>query len=201
MSANVDPIAPASPNTPKSPAVSAPPKRRGTLLIVDDEEGPRLTLKMIFKDTYDLLLAEDGLTAIDLAEKNEVEVALLDIRMPGMSGIKVLERLRAIRPSVKAIIITAFETTETMREALRLQACDYLNKPYDLTVIRNAVSQAMQRRVLESENQNQGDQVRELLSDLQNQKVEGQMAQAQRDIYASIIHDINSPLAVISGCV
>ena len=66
---------------------NAAPKRRGKLLIVDDEEGPRMSLRVIFKDKYDLLMAEDGPTAIELAQQNDVDVAILDIRMAGMSGI------------------------------------------------------------------------------------------------------------------
>ena len=203
MAATVEPVTQPELSIAESKPVTPPPapKRRGTLLIVDDEDGPRLSLKLIFKDTYDLLLAEDGPTAIELAEKNEIDVAVLDIRMAGMSGIEVLERLRIAHPDLQAIIITAFETTETMRQALRLRACDYINKPFDLATIRNAVSEAMQRRLLESENTSRGEQVRELLADLQNQRVEGQMAKTQRDIYASIIHDINGPLTVISGFV
>ncbi len=73
-------------------------KRRGTLLIVDDEDGPRQSLRVIFKDDYDLLMAEDGPTAIELAQKNEIDVAVLDIRMAGMSGIEVLERLKYREP-------------------------------------------------------------------------------------------------------
>jgi signal transduction histidine kinase len=176
-------------------------KRRGTLLIVDDEEGPRMSLKLIFKDQYDLLLADDGPTAIDLAQKNEIDVAILDIRMAGMSGIEVLERLRFVRPNIEAIMITAFETTDTMRQALRLRACDYINKPFDLATIRSAVSQAMQRRVLESEIHNSAEKVHELLTELQNQRVEEQIAQTRGDIYASIIHDINGPLSVSFGFV
>lgn len=201
MSAIVEPVAQAKVNSPEPNLATPAPKRRGTLLIVDDEEGPRLSLKLIFKDAYDLLMAEDGPAAIALAEQNEIDVAVLDIRMAGMSGIEVLERLRMVRPDIEAVIITAFETTETMRQALRLRACDYINKPFDLATIRNAVGEAMQRRLLESENHSNGEQVRELLADLQNEKVEGQMAKTQRDIYASIIHDINGPLTVISGFV
>ena len=179
----------------------AAPKRRGTLLIVDDEDGPRLSLKLIFKDAYDLLLAEDGPKAIELAQQNEIDVAILDIRMAGMSGIEVLERLRFVRPNLEAIMITAFETTDTMRQALRLRACDYINKPFDLATIRSAVSQAMQRRVLESEIHNSAEKVHELLTELQNQRVEEQIAQTRGDIYASIIHDINGPLSVSYGFV
>src|SRR5271154_5106765 len=91
-------------------------KRRGTLLVVDDEDGPRQSLRVIFKDDYDLLMAEDGPTAIDLAKKNEIDVAVLDIRLAGMSGIEVLERLKYVTPNLEAIMITAFETTDTIRQ-------------------------------------------------------------------------------------
>src|ERR1700691_2337929 len=90
-------------------ATTATPKRRGTLLIVDDEEGPRQSLRVIFKDDYDLLMAEDGPTAIELAQKNQIDVAVLDIRMAGMSGIEVLERLKYVNPDIEGIMMTAFE--------------------------------------------------------------------------------------------
>ena len=160
-----------------------------------------MSLRVIFKDTYDLLMAEDGPTAVELAQKHEIDVAILDIRMAGMSGIEVLERLRFVRPEIEAIMITAFETTDTIRQALKLRACDYINKPFDLATIRNAVNQAMQRRMLEGEIHTSAEKVRELLSELQNQKVEEQIAKTRGDIYASIIHDINGPLTVISGFV
>ena len=182
-------------------AVTPSPKRRGILLIVDDEEGPRMSLRVIFKDNYDLLMAEDGPTAIELAQANDVDVAILDIRMAGMSGIEVLERLRFVRPEIEAIMITAFETTDTIRQALRLRACDYINKPFDIATIRAAVNQAMQRRMLESEIHSSAEKVRELLDELQSQRVEEQIARTRGDIYASIIHDINGPLTVISGFV
>ncbi|HTV41398.1 MAG TPA: hybrid sensor histidine kinase/response regulator [Candidatus Sulfotelmatobacter sp.] len=177
------------------------PKRRGTLLIVDDEDGPRQSLRVIFKDDYDLLIAEDGPAAIELAKKNDIDVAILDIRMAGMSGIEVLERLKFVCPNIEAIMMTAFETTDTIRQALRLRACDYINKPFDLATMRGAVAQAMQRRRLEGEIHSSAEKVRELLVELQEQKVEEQIAKTRGDIYASIIHDINGPLTVISGFV
>jgi signal transduction histidine kinase len=176
-------------------------KRRGLLLIVDDEDGPRQSLRVIFKDEYDLLMAEDGPTAIELAKKHPIDVAVLDIRMAGMSGIEVLERLKFVNPEIEAIMITAFETTDTMRQALRLRACDYINKPFDIGTIRTAVAQAMQRRVLEGEIHSSAEKVQELLAELQNQRIEEQIAKTRGDIYASIIHDINGPLTVISGFV
>jgi signal transduction histidine kinase len=87
-----------------------------------------------------------------------------------------------------------------MRQALRLRACDYINKPFDLATIRAAVATAMQRRMLESEIHSKAEELQGLMAEeLQNHKVEEQIAQARGDIYASIIHDINGPLTVISG--
>ena len=181
------------------PAVPAP--RKGTLLIVDDEDGPRQSLRFIFKDDYNVLMAGDGPSAIALAQSQKVDVAICDIRMAGMSGIEVLERLKFVDPNIEVVMMTAFETTDTMRQALRLRACDYINKPFDLSTIRSAVSTAMQRRSLEGEIHNNAEKLQQLLGELQNQKMEEQMAHTRGEIYASIIHDINGPLTVISGFV
>ena len=201
MSAPVDPITQVNAALSELIAATPSPKRRGTLLIVDDEEGPRMSLRVIFKDNYDLLMAEDGPTAIELAQKQDIDVAILDIRMAGMSGIEVLERLRFVQPEIEAIMITAFETTDTIRQALRLRACDYINKPFDISQMRTAVNQAMQRRMLESEIHSSAEKVQELIAELQSQRIEEQIAKTRGDIYASIIHDINGPLTVISGFV
>src|SRR6266567_1683421 len=175
------------------------PRHRGKLLVVDDEDGPRQSLRVIFKDDYEILMASDGATAIELAQNNSIDVAVLDIRMAGMSGIEVLERLKYVDPTIEAVMMTAFETTDTMRQALRLRACDYINKPFDISTMRAAVANAMQRRTLESEIHNNAEKLQQLIAELQNQKIEEQMSQTRGEIYASIIHDINGPLTVISG--
>jgi DNA-binding NtrC family response regulator len=139
-----------SPN--ESPALLLKiPKPRGKLLILDDEEGPRQSLRVIFEDEYDLFMAEDGPTAIKLAQENEIDVAVLNIRMAYMSGIEVLERLKFLNPDIEVIMMTGFETNDTIHESLRLGACDYINKPFDIETIRTAVSKAMQHHKLKSE--------------------------------------------------
>lgn len=183
------------------PPEPIPHKRKGTLLVVDDEDGPRQSLRVIFKDDYHVLMASDGPSAIALAQSNKVDVAVLDIRMAGMSGIEVLERLKFVDPTLEVVMMTAFETTDTIRQALRLRACDYINKPFDISTIRAAVANAMQRRTLEGEIHTNAEKLQELLNELQNQKLEEQMAHTRGEIYASIIHDINGPLTVISGFV
>jgi len=181
--------------------VATQPKRKGTLLIVDDEDGPRQSLEIIFKDGYDVLSALDGPAAVALAKQHRVDVALVDIRMAGMSGIEVLERLKYVDPEIEVIMMTAFETTDTIRQALRLRASDYINKPFDLATIRSAVSEAMQRRTLESEIHSDAEKLQELFNELQNQKIEDQISKTRGEIYASILHDLNGPLTVISGFV
>jgi len=116
-----------------------------------------------------------------------------------MSGIEVLERLKFVDPSIEVVMLTAFETTETMRQALRLRACDYLNKPFDVSTIRAAINNAMQRRTLQSEIHTNAEKLQQLLGELQNQKMAEQISHTRGEIYASIIHDINGPLTVISG--
>jgi len=193
FSAPTDTLAPVDP--------ILPPRRKGTLLIVDDEDGPRQSLRVIFKDDYDILMADDGPSAITLAQHHKIDVAVLDIRMTGMSGIEVLERLKYVDPAIEVVMMTAFETTDTMRQALRLRACDYINKPFDIGTMRGAVAAAMQRRTLDGEVHTNAEKLKELLNELQNKKVEEQMAHTRGEIYASIIHDINGPLTVISGFV
>ena len=189
-------------SVPPATKIALPATRpRNTLLIVDDEDGPRQALRVIFKEDYNILMAASGPQAIALVQKNKIHLAILDIRMAGMSGIEVLERLKYVDPDIEAIMMTAFETTETMRQALKLRACDYLNKPFDIVALRAAVAAAMQRHTLESEVHNNAEQLEQLLVELQHHKMQEQMAQTRGEIYASIIHDINGPLTVISGFV
>lgn len=181
--------------------VSLPPAQasKPKLLIVDDEEGPRMSLKVVFGDQFEVLMAEDGPSAVELARNNQIDVAVLDIRMAGMSGIEVLERLRYLDPNIEAVMMTAFETTETMRQALRLRACDYINKPFDLATMRAAVSGALERRSLGSEVRNNGEKLVQLQDELQQLRMEEEIVRTRGEIYASIIHDINGPLTIISG--
>ncbi|MCI0745086.1 MAG: response regulator [Verrucomicrobia subdivision 3 bacterium] len=178
-----------------------PQMLKPTLLIVDDEEGPRQSLRVVFKDDYNLLLANDGPSAIEMARRQPVDVAVLDIRMGGMSGIELLEHLKAADPAIEVVMMTAFETADTIRQALRLQACDYINKPFDISTIRDAVANAVKRRSLASEVKNNAEKLQALQSELQQQRLQEQIARTRGEIYASIIHDINGPLTIISGLI
>jgi signal transduction histidine kinase len=172
-----------------------------TLLVVDDEEGPRQSLRVVFKDEYNLLMASDGPTALALARSCPIDVAILDIRMAGMNGIEVLENLKKIDPTIEVVMMTAYETADTIRQALRLRACDYLNKPFDLSTMRQAVNTALERRRLARELRNNSGRLQELQTELQQQKLQEEITRTRGEIYASIIHDINGPLTIISGLI
>jgi signal transduction histidine kinase len=180
------------------PTPAAPPIRP-TLLVCDDEDGPREALRAIFRSEFDVLSARSGPEAIALVQNNRVDVAVSDIRMAGMSGIEVLERLKFVDPGIQVVMMTAFETTDTLRQALKLQAFDYINKPFDVTTVRSAVNAALQKRRLNGHATDGTDRINALFAELQHHKVEEQISRARNEIYGSIIHDINGPLTVISG--
>jgi two-component system, sensor histidine kinase and response regulator len=172
-----------------------------TLLIVDDEEGPRQSLKIVFKHEYNVLLASNGLDAIQLAKEQTVDVAVCDIMMFGMSGVELLKELKDLDPAIEVVMLTAFETIETARQALRYGASDYLNKPFDIPSMRAAVKRAAEKRRAAIEFKHTNEQLQELQRVIHDQRVREEMAHTRGEIYASVLHDINSPLTVISGFV
>jgi signal transduction histidine kinase len=96
-------------------------------------------------------------------------------------------------------MLTAYETLETAREALRHGASDYLNKPFDITTMRAAVARAAQKHQAGSKLRDSNDQLHSLQQEIQDQRLKEEMARTKGEIYASVLHDINSPLTVISG--
>jgi two-component system, sensor histidine kinase and response regulator len=174
-------------------------KDRRTLLVVDDESGPRQSLHMVFKDDYLVVLAEGGAQAIEVARKQPIDAVVLDIRMPGMTGVEVLAKLKEIDPDIEVIMLTAYETIDTARQALRLGACDYLTKPFDLAAMRSAVATAMTRRAIAEEMQANTRRLHELQEALRQQQMQSEIVQTKNEIYASVVHDINGPLTIIAG--
>ena len=172
---------------------------RRTLLVVDDESGPRQSLHMVFKEDYEVLLAEGGPQALELARRQRVDAVVLDIRMPGMTGVEVLAKLKEIDPNIEVIMLTAYETIDTARQALRLGACDYLTKPFDLAAMRAAVATAMTRRAIAEEVQSNSQRLHELQESLRQQPLQSEIARTKNEIYASVVHDINGPLTIIAG--
>jgi two-component system, sensor histidine kinase and response regulator len=172
-----------------------------TLLVVDDEEGPRQSLRMVFRNDYNVHTVESGEKALAFARENTVHIAILDIRMSGSTGIEVLQDLKQIDSRIEVIMLTAYETLETARQALRLGACDYLSKPFDLSTIRSAAARALHLRKISDTLAGTAERLHELNQRLGDITLREEMARTTNDIYAGVIHDINNPLTVISGYV
>lgn len=117
-----------------------------TVLVVDDEIGPRESLRAILKSEYQVLVATEGEQAIRTVEESSVDVVLLDLRMPGVSGVRVMERIKAVDPDIEVILITGYASYETVLEALRLHAFDYIPKPFNIAQLRDLVRRAVARR-------------------------------------------------------
>ncbi len=109
------------------------------MLVVDDEDGPRQSLHMIFSDDFDVTIATSGEEAIELSTQNPYHLVITDIRMRGLSGIDVLREVKKIDSHTEVIVLTAFETLETARQAISLGASEYLKKPFDLDHIQKVV--------------------------------------------------------------
>lgn len=184
-------------DTPAAPSLV----RDLTLLIVDDEEGPRQSLRVVFRHEYHVLVARDADEAIALAKEHQVHVAVVDIMMEGLSGVELLRALKESHPTMEVVILTAYETLETARQALRYGACDYLNKPFDIATMRQAVARAAQKHLLAAHSAQSQSQLVTLQQEIRDQRLKEEMARTKGEIYASVLHDINSPLTVISGFV
>src|SRR5213595_215545 len=159
-------------------------KLNGTLLIADDDEGVRSALWLLFRDHYQVLMADNGAKAIEIASGREIDVVICDIRMPAMSGIQLLEKIKEIDSGIEVIMLTAYETLETAREALRLGACDYLGKPHSIEGMREAVERAMSRRLVTLEIRNHDRKLRELQREIHDRQLREELARTHAEIYA-----------------
>ncbi len=124
---------------------------RPIILVVDDDPGVRESFRLILDDDYDVVDVPDGAHALEVVRSSQVDLVLLDIRLPGMDGIEVLERIKAIDEGVEVILVTAVKTVRTAVAAMKLGAFDYLTKPFEEDELLSLVRRAIGKRSLERE--------------------------------------------------
>jgi len=128
-------------------------RRQPRILVVDDERSMRELLAIVLRrEGYDVLLADTGRAAIETLEREPVDLLISDIKMPDMSGVDVLRAAKQIDQDILGIMITAFASTDTAVEAMRLGACDYLSKPFDIDLLKMKVREKIENRQLRQEN-------------------------------------------------
>lgn len=134
---------------------------RQNILIVDDEAGPREALNMILKPFYGVYNAVDGNQAMEMIRKAQVDLVVLDLKMPGFQGTDILREIKKEKGEVEVVILTGYGSLKTAVDAIRLGAADYLLKPFNVAEIISVISRILAKK-------GQKDKLTDFLNDLGN---------------------------------
>src|SRR6267142_3336209 len=145
------------------------------VLVIDDEMGPRESLRMLLKPSYQVHTADSVEKGLQLLTEKKPDAIVLDIRMPGVTGIEGLRRIRQIDPHLSVIMLTGFGALETAKEAVRLGANDYISKPFDATEMREVIGRNVERTRVQRASENAAGEIKEL-----NARLLKQLAQKER---------------------
>ncbi len=171
------------------------------VLIIDDEMGPRESLRMLLKPSYQVHTADNVEKGLELLRENRPDVVVSDIRMPGSSGIEGLRRIREIDPHVAVIMLTGFGALETAQEALRLGANDYINKPFDAVKMRDVISKNVERTRTQRKSLEAAEEIKQLNNRLRNELAQKEKMASLGQASAEFVHDLSNPLTIVWGYV
>jgi len=115
-------------------------------MVVDDDLGIQESFRVLLEDRYTVVGTQDGPTALTLMHACTIDLVLLDLRLPGMDGIEVLTRMKAMKPQMKVVIVTAVMDVRTAVETMKLGALDYLTKPFSEEELLSVCERALSRR-------------------------------------------------------
>lgn len=111
------------------------------VLIVDDQYGIRILLKEILEQNgYTLFQAANGIQALTIADQQELDLILLDVKLPGMNGFDILKRVKEKQPEVQVIMMTAYEELDSIKKAKEIGALTFITKPFDISEVLNMVA-------------------------------------------------------------
>jgi PAS domain S-box-containing protein len=171
---------------------------RARVLVVDDELGPRESLRMILKPSYDIATAESGEAALQAMGAFHPDLVFMDIKMPQMDGIELLQRIKSRDPSIEVVMITAYASLETVKNALTHGAFEYLIKPFSRQDLEQTARRALGRRQSELGTRSQlatlVEQMRSLSAktrDLEQEARREQAEQSLRVTQLSILREIS----------
>jgi DNA-binding NtrC family response regulator len=137
-----------------------------SILIVDDDMMTRQTLSMALADDYTTYIAKDGNDAKDLLEKEDINIVLSDLDMPGMNGIELLEHINSFAEPPSVILITGQGTIETAVKAMKLGAADYVTKPVNIDRLMLLIEKTLENKRLKEENILLKEKIKETYPDL-----------------------------------
>ncbi|MFN2542193.1 MAG: response regulator [Chthoniobacterales bacterium] len=171
------------------------------VLVIDDEMGPRESLRMLLKPNYQVYTADCVDAGIKLLKEKHPDAVITDIRMPGASGIDGLRRIREIDPHVAVIMLTGFGALETAQEALRLGANDYIAKPFDAREMREVIGRNVERTRLQRTGLNASEEIKELNNRLLKELAQKERLASLGQASAEFVHDLGNPLTIVWGYV
>ncbi len=119
---------------------------RANILVVDDDLGPRESMRMILKNTHNVFMADNGESALRVIEEKPIDLVTLDLKMPGMPGMDVLKEIKRINKNVEVIIVTGYGTLNTATEAMKHGVNSYITKPYNIEEITSLIDKAIEHR-------------------------------------------------------
>ena len=135
-------------------------RNRGTVLVVDDELVMREVLEALLRHAgYFVRLAENGEQGVRIADREPIDIAVVDVMLPDISGLRVLERIRKIDPEIAVVMLTAYASVETAVAAIKCGAFDYVTKPFKNDEVLNLVANGIRQRRLARENRSLRDQL------------------------------------------
>jgi signal transduction histidine kinase len=171
------------------------------VLVIDDEMGPRESLRMLLKPSYQVYTADSVEKGLQLLTEKKPDAIVMDIRMPGMTGIEGLRKIRQIDPHLSVIMLTGFGALETAKEALRLGANDYISKPFDAREMREVISRNVERTRLHRSSENAAGEIKELNNRLLQELAQKERLASLGQASAEFVHDIGNPLTIVWGYV
>jgi len=125
---------------------------KGRILIIEDEKSLKEVLRILLEEEgYEITAASNGLEGMDYIQNDIFDLVVTDIKMPKADGFEVLKKVKEISPSTIVIMITAFGTTESTIEAMKLGAYDYIHKPFKIDEIRHVIEKAFEKKNLSEE--------------------------------------------------
>ncbi len=116
------------------------------ILVIDDELAPRESIRMVLKDKYDVSTAPGAIEGLEAITNNAVDLVVMDIKMPQMDGITALREIKKKHPDTEVVLLTAYASLETARDAIRFGALDYLIKPFDKDDVLVVVEKGLKKR-------------------------------------------------------
>jgi len=171
------------------------------ILVIDDEMGPRESLRMLLKPNYQVHTADCVETGLKLLKEKQPDTIVMDIRMPGISGIEGLRQIREIDPHLSVIMLTGFGALETAKEALRLGANDYIAKPFDAHEMQQIINRNVERTRAHRTSENAAAEIKELNNRLLKQLAQKERLAALGQASAEFVHDLGNPLTIVWGYV